>query len=102
MWWPMTDNWQLEDKMNELINQHNQLLIIVHKLLDTLEQNKRFGFQCAVDTIPLRIAINGLGLIDLLDLSPRDKEAYAPRLILTEPRKLQEREVPPSQKKELE
>jgi hypothetical protein len=92
----MTDNWQLEDKVNELIEQHNQLLIIVHKLLDTLEQNRRFGFQCAVDTIPLRIAINGLGLIDLLDLSPRDTEAYQPRLILTEPRKLKTRELPPS------
>lgn len=99
----MTDNWQLEDKVNELIGQHNQLLIIVHKLLDTLEQNRRFGFQCAVDTIPLRIAINGLGLIDLLDLSPRDTEAYQPRLILTEPRQLKKRELPPSDEtKEIE
>lgn len=99
----MTDNWQLEDKVNELITQHNQLLIVVHKLLDALEHNKRFGLQGPIDTIPLRIAINGLGLIDLLDLSPRDTEAYQPRLILTEPRKLKNRELPPSDEtKELE
>lgn len=100
----MTDNWQLEDKMNEVIAAHNQLLIVVHKILDELEQNRRFGFQCAIDTIPLRIAINGLGLIELLDLSPRDTEAYQPRLILTEPRKLKARmeELPSAEPEELE
>jgi hypothetical protein len=87
----MTDNWQLEDKLNELIENHNQLLIAVHTILDAIEENKRFGFQGAIDTIPIRIKINGLGLIDLLDLSPRDTEAYQPRLILTKPRELKAR-----------
>jgi hypothetical protein len=99
----MTDNWQLEDKINEVITNYNQLCIAVHMLLDELEHNKRFGFQCAVDTIPIRIKIDGVGLVDLLDLSPRDTEAYQPRLILTEPRQLKTRELPPSdEKKELE
>jgi hypothetical protein len=101
----MTDNWQLEDKINEVVSNHNQLLIAVHTLLDAIDQNQRMRVQKAIDTIAARIKISGVTFIELLDLSPRDAEAYQPRLIMTERKTIQSRaveELPSAGPEELE
>jgi hypothetical protein len=84
----MTDNWQLEDKVNEVIENHNKLLLAVHTLLENIEQSRRTGRQGPIDTISVRFHLNNLRMIDLLDLSPRNIEAHQPKLIVREPRKL--------------
>jgi hypothetical protein len=80
----MADNWQLEDKINEVVHNHNQLLQAVHMLLAGIEQNSKLAR--TIDTISVRVHLQNVSLIALLDLSPRNIEAHQPRLIMYEPR----------------
>ena len=77
----MTDNWQLEDKVNELIERINSLTKTVSALLFEIERGKKpLGMQGEINTVRAKMELIARE-IKTLDLSPRPTKPYRPRVI---------------------
>ncbi|MGE3429270.1 MAG: hypothetical protein AB7I44_21185 [Hyphomicrobiaceae bacterium] len=77
----MTDNWQLEDKVNELVARINSLTKVVTELLFSIEHNKKpLGMQGDINTVRAKMELVAQEIREL-DLSPRPTKPYRPRII---------------------
>lgn len=74
------DNWQAEEKINELVDRYNRLAVAVEKLLIEIDAAHRVLGQSNISTVTARKMLGGL--IRPLDLSPQTTEPYKPKLIV--------------------